>query len=52
LPKPSGVHNQQELMVETYPIDIAPEQVVRWLMVKALIAKLTPLTPNGGRSSS
>ena len=84
--------------METYPVDIAPEQVVRWLMVEgrlhafdllvtatrsyqigelsggrsarldeemreettelseigllALIAKLTPLAPNGGRSSS
>jgi hypothetical protein len=33
LPKPSA-HNQQELMLETYPIDIAPEQIVRWLMVE------------------
>ena len=34
MPKPSGVHNQQELMLETYPVDIAPEQIVRWLMVE------------------
>lgn len=24
--------NQQELMVETYPVDLAPEQIVRWLL--------------------
>jgi hypothetical protein len=37
LPKPSGVHNQQDLMLETYPVDIAPEQIVRWLMVEGCL---------------
>jgi hypothetical protein len=26
--------SQEELIVETYPVDIAPEQIVRWLMAE------------------